>query len=110
MSDDLATWLRAQLDEDERDANRRDFHTGMCLQFFDPGGDCSCDYSNFVLVDVEVKRRVLDWHEAALAGVKRHPDDLANKGWLLAMVKVVKLVALPYADRPGYREEWRVPA
>jgi len=92
MTDDLMTWLRAALDEDEQDARRRDFHTGMCLTFLDPGGDCTCDYSARVLAEVEAKRRILDLYE-----------ELYEPG----LYEAVALLALPCADRPGYQEAWR---
>lgn len=115
MSDDLVTWLRAQLDEDDADARRRDFHTGMCSRFLDPGGDCSCDYSDHVLAEVEAKRRILDRVEkaAASAAMPVGYDAVARLEKSLAKVtapeldRVVRLLALPYADRPGYRDEWR---
>jgi hypothetical protein len=50
-----------------------------------------------VLLEVEAKRRILAAFQKA--------DDA---GPLVAIpVSVILLLALPYADRPGYREEWR---
>ncbi|MBX6358139.1 MAG: hypothetical protein IRZ05_20110 [Micromonosporaceae bacterium] len=50
-----------------------------------------------VLADVDAKRRII---EAAL-GEQDHGDF----GW--AWTQVLALLALPYADRPGYQDEWR---
>lgn len=123
---ELVTWLRAQLDEEETDARRRDFHTGMCSRFLDPGGDCSCDYSDRVLAEVEAKRRILDLHVISSRKTDRPPFDpytgqpqpdeyeveCATCGWAgedpTAACTTLRLLAPPYADRPGgYREEWR---
>lgn len=60
-----------------------------------------------LLAECDAKRRIIDEHAAALANRKDHPDDLAGAGWLLGTVRALKLLALPYADREGYREEWR---
>jgi hypothetical protein len=60
-----------------------------------------------VLREVEAKRRLIAEYERALAACRAHPDDLASAGWLLALVRVLKIVAQPFSDRPGFREEWR---
>jgi len=83
-----------------------------------------------VLLEVEAKRRILDALEdqRRQAGQNSHKyveamrsprggpaDDLLpgikTHGWTLggrveALEEVVKLLALPYSDHPGYREEW----
>lgn len=123
MSEDLVTWLRAHLDEDERVANAA-------------GG---CDWSNIiadrdenihiarhdparVLAEVEAKRRIL---EAVERYFDPHPgqpctnlDEDGEQTWEPCELHVERmataitpyvlpLLALPYADRPGYREEWQ---
>ena len=56
---------------------------------------------DLLLADVDAKRRILDECESALrkSAPRSNLNDLA---WL-----VLRPLALPYADRPGYREEWR---
>jgi hypothetical protein len=51
------------------------------------------------LADCEAKRRIVDD-----LGNYRQPHD---PDWTTAQV-VLKLLALPYADHPDYREEWRL--
>lgn len=110
---DLVTWLRAQLDEDERiaqslddyDEYGNDLAVGGCMGY--PCERYLAIGKLRVLAEVDAKRRILDWHDAALANRAAHPDDVASAGWMLATVKVVKLIAGPYADRPGYEEAWR---
>jgi hypothetical protein len=60
-----------------------------------------------VLAEVDAKRRIIAEHELALAERKAHPKDLANVGLWLGTIRVLKLLALPYADRPGFLEGWR---
>ncbi len=49
-----------------------------------------------VLREVEAKRRLIDYADQA------HEDN-PWVGWR----QVIVLLALPYSDRPGYRDEWR---
>jgi hypothetical protein len=117
MTSDLITWLRAQLDDDERVARTAlDRHPAPWVGAFkqvtsEPNGGVIAPVASTetrqashhiarwdparVLAEVDAKRRVLDLrdseydeHRAALNGA-------------------VRLLALPYADRDGYREEWR---
>lgn len=144
MSDDLLTWLRAQLDEDERialDAGgawnagggawmelpdtpwvltapvpitqwkppNSDRNIGTIPREWDRAHIVRHDPAR-VLREVEAKRRILNdvlptmqADEMRIAGewgvgsepVREASDDLLS------------LLALPYADRPGYRDEWR---
>lgn len=55
-----------------------------------------------VLAEVDAKRRLLDDLDRLLD----NPADLPS-GALPAMVQVVRLLALRYADHPDYRETWR---
>jgi hypothetical protein len=59
-----------------------------------------------ILVEVEAKRQLLRIHR------RYAPEDdqacLGCAGGIMwVRCPVVRLLALPYADRPGYREEWR---
>jgi hypothetical protein len=110
--DDLATWLLAQLDDEERAA--RAVQEG----FASYDGDGRPSYSDIdgmpareaehiarwdparVLAEVDVRRRILELYGVS---TDRQLDPTA---WEL-MKHAVRALALPYADRPGYREEWR---
>lgn len=133
MTADLVGWLRAQLDEDEakaRDAGGQwhfailrgspsvvaaeyvaveeydrdwpavvassvssdDAQRMMHIAAWDPAR---------VLVEVEAKRRIVDSFAAS-------QEPLTARTAEKAVVRMVlKLMALPYADRPGYRDQWR---
>lgn len=151
--DDLATWLRAQLDEEERVAREATpspwqakpatesayaeqsalvVRTDVPLKapwssswvspwVVEPDSEGSeginpadaehiaCWNPARVLAEVDAKRRIIDRHEDALA--RRDDHDYSSptahvqaeeyRDWVLP------LLALPYADRPGYQEEWR---
>jgi len=139
---DLITWLRAQLDEDERVAREAtsgpwrynpakvwhlpaDLPTRRNGEEFVGAGPLDATvgvaatgpadhpqsmadaryiarhHPARVLAEVEAKRRILDEIEAehgACLGEGCVPADTDH---------IVRLLALPYADRPGYLEEWR---
>lgn len=110
--DDLVEWLRLQLDEDEQlaraaagpspgggewmmsDTGRHPGYTpeqAEHIALHDPAR---------VLREVEAKRRLIGAHPeldrctACAAGESGRCPNL-------------RLLALPYSDRPGYREEWK---
>ncbi|MFI8439905.1 DUF6221 family protein [Streptomyces rochei] len=68
-----------------------------------------------VLREVDAKRKIIDqctyWNERATSEAvdpPKFPQPGLDLGLLLdAMNPVLRLLAEPYADRPGYREEWR---
>ena len=138
MSDDLITWLRAQLDEDERvarEASGDPWVTGTSVgyPYSRPGDvyaiahdgtaariamgtrcgpDISAEQSSDhiarhdparVLAEVEAKRRILNWLDMA-------EDWMFDKsyGGQPDCDTVRSLLALPYADRAGFMEDWRV--
>jgi hypothetical protein len=112
---DLVTWLRAQLGDDERVARQL---------MAEPSGfylEAETDATNImtvgahvyrwtpkrVLAELDAKRQILDVHQ---------PDDVLDQPHCITCgdwptvpwpCRTVRLLALPYADKPGYREEWR---
>jgi hypothetical protein len=110
--DELARWLRDQLDEDERivrEANTSpEMVTGIprsyaqapvalhIARFADPAR---------VLREIDAKRRIVNLH------ARTHHQCVAEDGPTQWHAKdpcaTLRLLALPYVDRPGYREEWR---
>lgn len=126
---DLLAWLRVQLDEDERTAKAAtpgpwtvDSETyaetiyGREDEAVVAGGRWGDEASVFnetedaihiarqnparTLVEVESKRRILD----GIADADPHSAYITSTftAW-----DVLRLLALPYADRNGYRDEWR---
>lgn len=84
--DELAEFLTARLDEDESAA--RDVWT---TQHNDPHQLFVRDQPDArALADVEAKRRIV--RECRRAG----------------FLRVLRLLAMPYADHPDYDERWRV--
>ena len=137
MTPDMIKWVRAQIDDEERMARAatqgawklwgmdvladRDgtsnVNTAQMVAYtrhesglltFNAQHIATWDPAR-VLAEVEAKRRILDehgpdelrpWECRACAGP--HGDD----GYHIPC-PTVRLVALPYADRDGYRDEWR---
>lgn len=109
---DLETWLRAQLDADEQWAR----------SILQPPADWrSVTITDAVvsgiarrqLAEADAKRRILDNIVPEADGLDMQVDgefrvgrrDLVAEPYLGDAL--MRLLALPYADRPGYREEWR---
>jgi hypothetical protein len=51
-----------------------------------------------VLAECEAKRRIVDMF----------PFEADGDGWNEAGAQVLPILALPYADHPDYRDEWRL--
>lgn len=59
-----------------------------------------------VLAEVAAKRRILEQYEAELAVQSHGMGGLLTKHLVPRLYDVVRLLALPYRDQPGYRPEW----
>lgn len=115
---DLITWLRAQLDDDEGVARK-----AAAFPYEEPtdapwerervitdslGGNSRAAATHRivaifanparVLAEVDAKRRILDALEPEASGESLDARFHAH---------LIRLLALPYAGRDGYREEWR---
>lgn len=136
MAEDLTQWLRAQLDEDERIARAATLGPwvqsgigdyGWTVDFGRPGAGVETADTEQGLADadfiaahnparalreIDAKRRMLD--EFTQAGSvpdtperRTSPHWKGDFGYLQGLARAVHLLASAYADRPGYREEWR---
>jgi hypothetical protein len=123
MSDDLITFVRARLDEDERIARKaggvgwlRPEHPGENVAIFDSKGETVVYDEGWptegqqahivahdparVLAEVDAKRKTLDDCEGIIVGFHHEESkDFARD--------VLRNLALPHADHPDYREDWR---
>lgn len=117
---DLITWLKAQLDKDYAVAENllgATRITGREPDFYGCGGPAAQAYwahftAHRMLEDVKAKRRIIDAYPI-------DPDNwdarVAFGGWVSCsdscpvdvLEHTIRLLALPYAGRDGYREEWR---
>lgn len=130
MTDEFLQWLREQLDDDERTARAATDGpwTTMGQRVLDPSppsnrlgigmavghAAASADYNETaehiarhdparVLREIEAKRQIVDLHGGNLnidLTFCSHCEHAMPCPTLL-------MLALPYADRPGYRDEWR---
>lgn len=117
MTDDLIAFFEARLDDDERVARAKrptwdddepadaedlwnaQVHTSDCgYRMGAFNDDCICEAPSFTLAEVDAKRRILDALEPEAAGNSLDARFHAH---------LIRLLALPLADRPGYLEEWR---
>lgn len=111
--DDLVRWLRAQLDEDERIAwdacgpgNRwevADSGASVSQEDRDAAHIARHDPAR-VLREIDAKRRLLARYEELLTASKK--EGLIGDVTEEYQDFLLRLLALPYADRPGFREGW----
>lgn len=122
MTDGLVAWLRAQLDADESDTRKllRDaqdvslaLRDPLLLGRRVPGWYLWPDVERTLtrtLADIDIKRAIVDLRDAMVAGVEAADGTVlsgAAKVRLGAYDTTIRLIASAYADRSGYRDEWR---
>lgn len=107
--DDLVTWLQQQIDEDEN-AVRAMIGKGptdafltrhRVIQTLIVETDSSTEAARFRLAECDSKRALI-----RVLAKQSNRDDEAW-GYQMEAQEMIKIMALPYADRPGYREDWR---
>ncbi|WP_406200107.1 DUF6221 family protein [Streptomyces sp. NBC_01017] len=133
MTEELVQWLGEQLDEDERtarragDSFRQIGETGVIVAAEgDRAEECaSANWAGVaehivrhdparVLREIDAKRQILalhipfrvdgdPWPGCSTCSWRNDMEDLQVQ----YPCATLRLLALPYADRPGYREEWR---
>src|SRR5690606_26797420 len=101
MATDLVAWLRQQLDADAE--RRLSVHDLDCELTASAGwhGPCTCGLPDHIEREVDAKRRIIDEHYPT------DPCDAHDASLRSIPCATLRLLALPDADRPGYREEWR---
>lgn len=105
--DELVTWLRAQLDDDERkvaamEREETRVRTAPIFQGHPPDWLAGVDIfvsSTRWRAEVDTKRALLEETIRPYIGAETTIGRVA--------VVALRLLALPYAGQPGYREEWR---
>lgn len=113
MSDELAAWLRVQLDDDEQEAQDALKRTTTTRRRV--GGEWVEDTVQppewrrsvwgpaRVLRELDAKRKIIAEHDVYSRPLGERMDCQSYD----FPCTTLRLLALPYADRPGYREEWR---
>jgi hypothetical protein len=119
--DELVPWLGEQLAEDERIARR----AGDSFRQIGETGVIVAHDPARVLREIDAKRQLLTGYTKAVEQVEELDalrERLRASGQDVFMTEmerasaihkrdvlhgVLQILALPYADRPGYREEWR---
>lgn len=129
MTDDLLTWLRAQLDDDEQVARKATSAPWLVTASTDGTladvvpvtssfEDYCCDRDDAehiarwnpdrVLAEVAHKRRILQWVQDRLVDAEDFPQNDAYRVEAIeATVLHLRWLAAPYAGREGYRDEWK---
>jgi hypothetical protein len=120
MSDDLVQWLRDRLDEDERIAREAAGNYESGGRWWEDGrfgsdGVVADERGSVVVYRTGVGRQHaahIALHDPArvlreIDTKRRILDTLVEEGGDRMFADIFRLLALPYADQPGYREEWQ---
>lgn len=108
MKEDLAEWLLAQIAEDEGKVRGPDRPSLWLLPRRWHGGRVWLPAR--IRDECATKRRLVELHEPEngyCSTCLESDSDLYGKVYEAAPCMNLRLLALPFADRPGYREEWR---
>jgi hypothetical protein len=110
--DGLVAFLKARLDEDARIAQQADWGTRQHSEAFvtsvsSPGIAPLFGLSpSRALAEIEAKRRIIE--QFTMIHLPTEWTDAGPAvGAYVKMQWVLKYLALPYADHPEYREEWK---
>ena len=103
---DLTTFLLERIAEDEHAARRAEAFTDPLPDFLG-----TWDHAR-VLAECAAKRRIVELHEpngetcsvCALQDGSKYGDGWGAEDWPCTTLRAL---ALPYADHPEFREEWR---
>lgn len=114
--DELITWLRGVLDEDERLAREATHYNMITIESRSRSEEDHARRHDpaTVLADIAAKRAILDWCVEVIGdrdlttidqfgSLRDDPKALA----ITLAVETLRLLASAYADRPGYSDEWR---
>lgn len=121
--DELVRWLGERLNEDARVAHaasgsQRDGYRWVELDHADHPGAVGTTWGGLVAVETTLHphsehiarhdpERVLREVEAKRRILAAYENTDRDGPVMDVPTSVILLLALPYADRPGYREEWR---
>lgn len=122
--DDFDLWARQQLDADAATLtdpyNRKSWHARDCESVPDvlypdqETGACDCGVPATMLREIEGKRQTLDEHTdvndgscgTCVDGKWGYPTHGGSSPQQYPC-RTLRILFLPYAGRPGYREEWK---
>jgi hypothetical protein len=106
MSMTLTEFLLARIAEDEAAADQKHDSFIDDLRLLETFGECKCGYPARVLAECEAKRQIMELARDAEEASERlgSADEYSRAA---AYKDAVVLLALPYADHPDYRDEWK---
>lgn len=112
---ELTEFLLARVAEDEMAVRTRDksapIHYVGCVYYNNDIGEfcpCDCDEDGEAtrrqLAECEAKRRIVEEHPQFVSEGMSYCETCERS---TSPCNTLRLLALPYADHPDYREEWR---
>jgi len=109
----LTGFLMARICDDEAASGLDEWHRSGCETNSDSlsSGPCDCGVPARVLAECEAKRRIIHQHGAGEGhecpdGFMDSAETDPHTGWENDC-QTLKFLALPYADHPDYRDEWK---
>lgn len=115
---DIAEFLLARVAEDEAVAREAagpevfdwrigDYFGDLRVQDTDSFSEQLLINPTRVLAECEAKRQIAEWHTGVhdCNGVDWEANDMGGEGWIGC--PTLRLLAVPYADHPDYRSEWK---
>jgi hypothetical protein len=106
---DLPAWLLEQIAADEEAQRSPDgqWHAAGCAASKATSASCTCGVPQRVLDICAAYRRLVEW--ALYAAEDGAPAKMTDRQYVRsdALDNVVRILAVPYADRAGYRKGWQ---
>jgi hypothetical protein len=106
---DLPAWLLEQvaLDEAAQRSAASQWHAAGCPASDDPSTSCTCGVPERILAICAAYRRLVEW--ALYAAEDGAPAKMTDRQYVRsdALDNVVRILAVPYTDRAGYRKGWQ---
>jgi hypothetical protein len=105
---DLAEWLREQIAEDRRTAKQLLHPSAYGVEGIPK---LALEWGRIrILAECDAKERIIGAYDARHGRVSFGDwESCSDECPVVVLDGVLRLLAQPYAERPGYREEWALP-
>lgn len=120
MTADLVAFLRARYDEENAEAEKLADIDDYSLDSWEITREETGEWNSYAylriakkraLAEIEAKQRLVrDYEDAVRSLAASEPNTPAHDlmtGAVSTLARTLRLLVLPYADHPDYRDEWR---
>ncbi|MEU8334829.1 DUF6221 family protein [Micromonospora tulbaghiae] len=102
--DDLTGFLNRQIENQRHRANAL---KALAVALPAKAAAYVAETADLLHADADAKREIIVKYERAMEQEPKRPDDQVNRGYILGMNAAAVALTRAYADRPGFRPEWR---